>query len=148
MSNSQTDDRSYPARPIIAVGAVVLRGPEVLLIRRGKPPRAGEWSLPGGGQDLGETVEEAVRREVLEETGVEVRKLAFLAVVDAIFPDETGRIRHHYTLIDYMATWHAGTPTPGDDVLEAAFMPRAKIPELNLWAETERIIRMAFDRAS
>ena len=83
-------DREYPARPIVGIGIVVIKGDTVLLVRRGKPPNIGSWTLPGGAQELGETTEEAARRELLEETGLEVGKLHFAATVDNIRRDEAG----------------------------------------------------------
>lgn len=137
------DDRHYPARPIVGVGAVVLRGADVLLIRRGKPPRLGEWSLPGGAQELGETVHHTARREVREETGVEIEIVGLIDVIDAIRPDAGGRIESHYTLIDFAARWRSGTPRAGDDALEAAWIEPATLTGLDLWEETLRVIEAA-----
>src|SRR5438876_7221176 len=98
-------EREYPKHPLTGVGVVCWRGDQVLLIRRGKPPRLGQWSLPGGLQHLGETVYEAAARETLEETGIRVRVLGFLDIIDAITRDDAGRVRFHYTLIDVGAEW-------------------------------------------
>ncbi len=139
--------RSYPERPYVGVGVVVLRGDEVLLIQRGKPPKAGDWSIPGGAQHLGETVAEAALREVREETGLEVRLGEHLAVVDSIQRDAAGVVAFHYTLVDFAAYWVAGEPVAGDD---AAAVSWARIDELDrygLWDETVRIIRLAADGA-
>ncbi|HKO09286.1 MAG TPA: NUDIX domain-containing protein, partial [Alphaproteobacteria bacterium] len=84
--------RSYPERPIAGVGALVFRGEEVLLIKRGKPPREGQWSIPGGAQHLGESVAEAARREVREEAGIEIEVKEVIAVVDLLSRDEGGRV--------------------------------------------------------
>jgi 8-oxo-dGTP diphosphatase len=140
------DDRLYPARPIVGVGVVVWRGDRVLLIRRGKPPRRGEWSIPGGAQEVGETVEAAGRREVGEETGVEIAVTGFVAVVDAIRPDDAGRIRSHYTLIDFMGEWISGDLRPGDDADECRWVALDELDGYGLWSETERIIRLAAAR--
>jgi ADP-ribose pyrophosphatase YjhB (NUDIX family) len=139
--------RSYPERPFVGVGVVVLRGDEVLLIQRGKPPKAGDWSIPGGAQHLGETVAEAALREVREETGLEVRLGEHLAVVDSIQRDADGGVAFHYTLVDFAAYWVAGEPVAGDD---AAAVSWARIDELDrygLWDETVRVIRLAADGA-
>ena len=125
--------------PIPAVGVVCLRGDEVLLIRRGKPPRLGEWSLPGGRIEPGEAAVDAALRELREETGVEAVIGGLVDVVDGIFP-EAGL---HYVLIDYAATWRSGEPVAGDDAMEAAFHPVVAIDDLIEWAETRRIIRTA-----
>jgi len=125
--------------PIPAVGVVCLRGEDVLLIRRGKPPRMGEWSLPGGRIEPGERAAEAALRELREETGVEARLVGLIDVVDGIFP-EAGL---HYVLIDYLAVWVAGEPEAGDDAMAAAFHPVAVIDSLIDWSETRRIIHAA-----
>ncbi len=135
--------RTYPDRPIVGVGAVVFRGDEVLLIQRGKPPRIGDWSLPGGMQELGETVFEAAAREVLEETGVQIQDIALIDVVDAITPDGNGGIKFHYTLVDVVADWRDGEPIGGSDAMHAQFMSFDQVAELSLWRETHRIITMA-----
>lgn len=145
MSERATKDagdfrRDYPDRPICAVGAVVWKGEDVLLIRRARPPRAEEWSLPGGAQHLGEPLEEAIRREVMEETGIEIEVLGLAGVVDAIFPDDNGAIRHHYTLIDYTAVWRAGDPVAGDGEREAAWITPERLTGLSLWAQTRAMI--------
>ncbi|MFN4089003.1 MAG: NUDIX hydrolase [Alphaproteobacteria bacterium] len=145
-AETQTDVRTYPARPIVGVGAVVWRDDRVLLIQRGKPPRLGEWSIPGGAQEVGETVEAAARREVREETGVEIEITGFLAVVDAIRPDGEGRIRSHYTLLDFSAEWISGEARPGDDAADCRWVHPARLVDYGLWDETLRIIRLSADR--
>ncbi len=125
--------------PIPAVGVVCLRGDEVLLIRRGTPPRQGEWSLPGGRIEPGEKAVDAALRELREETGVEARIVGLIDVVDGMFPD----IGRHYVLIDYAAVWTTGEPTAGDDVVEARFFSLDDIDTLIDWGETRRIIRAA-----
>lgn len=115
-------------------------GDRVLLVRRGKPPRAGEWSIPGGAQHLGEGAEEAARRELREETGIEVGPLVVAGVVDAITTEEDGRVRFHYTIIDFAGEWVSGEPVAGDDVTEARWFSDDELPELGLWDEALRII--------
>lgn len=127
--------------PVPAVGVVCLRDDEVLLIRRGRPPRLGEWSLPGGRVEPGETVREAALRELREETGVEADLLGLVEVIDGLFPAE-GR---HYVLIDFVARWRSGEPVAGDDAAEAAFHPLSAVPRLVAWDETVRVIAMARD---
>ena len=125
--------------PVPAVGVVCLKGEEVLLIRRGTPPRMGEWSLPGGRIEPGERAVDAALRELVEETGVEARILGLIDVVDGIFP-EAGR---HYVLIDYVAEWTGGEAVAGDDAADAAFMPIASAMAAVDWAETRRVIAQA-----
>lgn len=130
--------KSLPA-PVPAVGVVCLRGNEVLLIRRGTPPRQGEWSLPGGRIEPGERAVEAALRELREETGVEAEITGLIDVVDGLFP-EAGR---HYVLIDYAARWLSGEPVAGDDAAEARFVALDQVGTLVDWSETLRIIGMA-----
>ncbi len=137
--------RSYPERPFVGVGIVILRGEEVLLIRRGKPPRVGHWSLPGGAQELGETVNEAAVREVMEETGVEIEIIGLVDVVDSIRRDGDGRIEFHYTLVDVAAEWRGGEARPGSDADGVRWVPIAEIDDLGLWSETVRIVKQALD---
>jgi 8-oxo-dGTP diphosphatase len=132
--------------PKIGVGAVVWRNDKVLLIRRGKPPLQDAWSLPGGRQEIGETVAEAAKREVHEETGLEVEIRDVVAVVDLIDRDEQGNVVFHYTLIDLLAEWRAGEATPADDAKDIAWVSLDDLQRYALWSETERIIRLAAER--
>lgn len=129
--------------PVPAVGVVCLRGDEVLLIRRGTPPRIGEWSLPGGRIEPGERAADAALRELMEETGIVAELDGLLDVVDGFFPPD-----HHYVLIDYLARWISGAPRAGDDVVEAAFHPLDAALDLVAWDETRRIIRLAASRVA
>lgn len=130
---------SSPPVPVPCVGVVCLRDGEVLLIRRGREPRLGEWSLPGGRIEPGERAMDAALRELREETGVEAEILGLVDVVDGLFP-EHGR---HYVLIDYVARWTGGEPVAGDDAAEAAFMSVEEALRRVDWDETRRIIAMA-----
>jgi 8-oxo-dGTP diphosphatase len=131
-------------QPVAAVGVVCFRGAEVLLIRRGKPPRQGEWSLPGGRIEWGETAAAAALRELAEETGVEAELIGLVDVVDSILASrQSGDVWGHYVLVDYAARWISGAPVAGDDAAEARFVPLAEIDALGLWDETVRIIRAA-----
>ena len=125
--------------PVPCVGVVCLREDEVLLIRRGTPPRQGEWSLPGGRIEPGERAVDAALRELREETGVEAEITGLLDVVDGIFP-EAGR---HYVLIDYAARWRSGEPVAGDDAVEARFVTLDQARTLVRWDETRRVIQLA-----
>lgn len=128
--------------PVPCVGVVCLRGDEVLLIRRGQPPRRGDWSLPGGRIEPGERAIDAASRELREETGVEAEITGLIDVVDGLFP-EAGR---HYVLVDYAARWVSGEPVAGDDALEARFVPLDQVEALVDWEETRRVIDLAAAR--
>jgi 8-oxo-dGTP diphosphatase len=141
-------NREYPSRPIVGIGIVVLRptdggGAEVLLIRRGKPPNFGGWSLPGGAQELGETAEQAARRELDEETGLAVGALHLAANVDTIHRDPDGRVRYHYTIIDFATHWDGGTARAGSDVTEVAWAAVDRLDDYALWREAHRVIAIA-----
>ena len=137
-----------PERPQVAVGVVVLAGDQVLLIKRGRAPRAGQWSIPGGRQELGETLAQAACREVLEETGLQVRLTGLLDVVDGIFKSPDGAVESHYTLVDFAAVVEAGGLKAGDDALDVRWVNRADLIDIDLWSETRRMIDLAFARNS
>jgi ADP-ribose pyrophosphatase YjhB (NUDIX family) len=136
--------REYPDRPWVGIGVIAFRGDEVLLIRRGRPPRLGEWSLPGGAQRLGERAEDAARRELREEAGIEVGPLRLLAVVDAITrePGED-RPRFHYTIIDYAALWTSGEARPAATRRTSPGARPEDLPRYALWPEAVRVIAEA-----
>ena len=135
--------REYPDRPIVGVGAVVLRGSSVLLVKRARPPRQGQWSLPGGAQELGETLDDAVAREVREEAGIEISIQGMIDALDSISRDKQGAVQFHYTLFDVAARWRAGEPDPGGDAAEARFVPLDDLEKYDLWTETLRVIELA-----
>lgn len=132
--------REYPKYPLVGVGVVLFREEKVLLVKRGKPPRMGQWGLPGGLQELGETVFAAAKREVREETGVEIEPLEVIDIVDAITPDESGRVRFHYTLIEVLAEWKSGEAVAADDAMDAAWFDAAAVGALGMWEQTPRVI--------
>jgi 8-oxo-dGTP diphosphatase len=137
--------RLYPARPLVGIGVVVLRDDPgaVLLARRGNPPDAGRWSLPGGVQELGETAEAAARRELLEETGLTVGTLLLAGQVDSIHRDPDGRVRFHYTIIDFAARWCGEAAHPGGDITEVTWAAIDRLEDYGLWTEALRIIGLA-----
>ena len=124
-------------RPIAAAGVVCLRGEDVLLIRRGTPPREGEWSLPGGRIGFGERAVDAALRELRGETGCERGIIGVIDVVDGLMGDR------HYVLIDYAVRWLSGEPRPGDDAIHVEFVAPGDIAKLGMWSETVRIIEAA-----
>jgi 8-oxo-dGTP diphosphatase len=134
-------------RPVPTVGVVCLKGDKVLLIKRGTPPRLGQWSLPGGRIEWGEAVDAAALRELKEETGVEAELTGLLDVVDGVFTSrETGETTRHYVMIDYAARWTGGEPVAGDDAADARFFTRDEAMAAVEWDETRRVIEQAFDR--
>lgn len=129
-----------------AVGVVCIRGDEILLIRRGTPPKQGEWSIPGGRIEPGEPAKTAALRELKEETSVDAELIGLIDVVDAVFHNRSGDlITRHYVLIDYVARWRAGDPIAGDDAAEARFFHQSDLSSLELWSETRRIIEKGFE---
>lgn len=135
------------SHPVPTVGVVCLRDQEVLLIKRGTPPRLGQWSVPGGRLEWGETLQVAALRELKEETGVDAELLGLIDVIDGVFPARPGgEITRHYVLIDYAARWMGGEPVAGDDAAEARFVSRDEAMALVEWEETRRVIAEAFER--
>ena len=132
-----------PKQPVAAAGVVCFRGDEVMLVRRGKPPLEGQWSLPGGRIEWGERATDAALREFKEETGCEAELIGLIDVVDAVLARRQASDSPpwgHYVLIDYAARWRSGAPRGGDDALEARFFSPAEIAALGLWGETIRVI--------
>ncbi len=135
--------REYPARPLVGIGIVVLRPSSVLLVRRSRPPAQGAWSLPGGAQRLGETVEQAARRELAEETGLSTGALHLAACADSIHEDADGRIRFHYTILDFCTAWTGSAPVAGGDAGEVTWAALDGLGAYDLWAEIPRVIRLS-----
>lgn len=136
-------------KPQPSVGTVCFRGDDVLLIRRGTKPLAGDWSMPGGRIEFGERAEAAALRELAEETGITARLVGLVDVVDAIFTSRTTcAVARHYLLFDYAAVWVSGEPVAGDDADHAEWISPARLAELPLWAETRRVIEAAREMVS
>lgn len=139
--------REYPDRPIVGVGGVVIADHRVLLVRRGQAPLLNRWSIPGGMLEAGEPLIAGVRRELEEETGLDVRVGAFLEVFERIELDAAGKARHHYVVLDYLCERIGGEARAGSDVTEVAW---ATQEELGAYALTEiatRVIQKAFEAA-
>src|ERR1700733_5115749 len=113
--------REYPERPVVGVGGVVIAVGRALLIRRGPPPLDGQWSIPGGTLELGETLRDGVKRELGEETGIEVRVLDLIEVFDRISPDEEGRWKYHFVIVDYLCEAIGGTARAASDASDVAW---------------------------
>ena len=138
--------RHYPDPPLVGVGAVVFKGDEVLLVRRGQEPALGSWSLPGGLVELGETLAAAIKRELTEETGLAVTLLGISAVAERIFPDPDGRIAYHYVLVDYLCDYVGGELTPGSDITAARFVARSDLAAFDLPQVTADVIHRAWEQ--
>ncbi|MEJ2010457.1 MAG: NUDIX hydrolase [Acidobacteriota bacterium] len=137
-------NREYPRQPIVGVGGVVIHGNRVLLIRRGREPLKGEWSIPGGMLELGESLEEGVCREVLEETGLKVRPIEALLVFDRIQRNRK-RVQYHYVIVDYVCRQTGGRLKPGSDVLDARWVERGEVPNYRVTPKAAAVIADAFD---
>lgn len=119
--------REYPEAPIVGVGAIIIHDSQVLLIQRGQEPLKGEWSLPGGALELGETLEQGVRREVLEETGLEIEPVKIVEVLDRIVRDEAGAVRFHYVLVDFVCRITGGFLCCASDAAAANWVHREEL---------------------
>jgi 8-oxo-dGTP diphosphatase len=148
--------REYPERPVVGVGGVVIHEGRTLLIRRGSEPLRGEWSIPGGTLELGETLAEGVVRELLEETGLEVRVLGQIEVFERIFNEKGGgarkkknRPRYHFVIVDYLCERVSGEARAGSDVTDVAYAREEELEKFHLTETALRVIRKAFamDRA-
>jgi ADP-ribose pyrophosphatase YjhB (NUDIX family) len=129
------------SRPIVGVGAVIWNAADdIVLIRRGQPPRMGEWSIPGGKLEWGESIREALAREVREETGLTVEIVGLIDVVDSVTRNEADVVLRHYVLIDFTARAIGGTLSAASDAADARWVPYAALDEYALWQETRRII--------
>ncbi len=135
--------RKYPQYPIIGVGGVVFREDQVLLIKRGKEPALGQWSIPGGVVRVGETLKEAVVREVREETHLEVEVLALAKVIERIFREPDGRVSYHYVLLDFLCQIKDGELKADSDAQEACFVPLAELNNYSLTSATQEVIYLA-----
>jgi 8-oxo-dGTP diphosphatase len=136
--------REYPERPLVGVGGVVIADGRALLIRRRSPPLEGEWSIPGGMLEVGETIEEGVRRELAEETGLEVRVLDFIEVFERIFPDQDGRTKYHFVILDYLCAVESGEARAASDVSDVAWARADELARYSLTTTATRVIERAF----
>src|SRR4051812_1215937 len=139
--------REYPQQPLVGVGAVIVEDGRVLLIKRGKAPLLGEWSIPGGMLELGETLRQGAEREALEETGLVVRATELLGVFDRVVPDAEGKIVYHYILIDFLCERVSGELSAGADAADARWLAPEEISQLPLTEDTAGVIQAAFAKA-
>jgi ADP-ribose pyrophosphatase YjhB (NUDIX family) len=138
-------ERRYPGRPILGVGAVIIDAGRVLLVERAHEPLKGEWSLPGGAVDVGETVLDAVHREVREETGLEVALGPLVEVVNRITHDAEGRVEYHFVILDYVCRPTGGRLAPASDAAAAQWARREDVGRFGLTAIARAVIEKAFD---
>ena len=137
--------REYADHPIVGVGAIIIRGEEVLLARRGKEPGYGKWSIPGGAVKLGETLEEAVIREVGEEVTLTISVGEVVEVLERILHDPGGKVQYHYVLVDFFCEHLSGEGNPSSDVLEVQWVPISEISRHPLPRKTKKVIQKAFE---
>ena len=137
--------RQFPERPIVGVGAVIVDGDRVVLIRRAHEPLKGEWSLPGGAVNVGETLADAVAREVQEETGLVVRVGPLIEVLDRVHRDGDGRVEYHFVLLDYKCRVVSGTLAHGSDASDACWVDRSDLAKYGLSDLARRVVNKAFE---
>jgi 8-oxo-dGTP diphosphatase len=142
-----TDDRrEYPDRPVVGVGGVIVRDGRALIVKRAHEPRKGEWSLPGGLVELGETLVEAAKREIREETGLEVEVGEVIEVFDRVHHLD-GRVRYHFVIVDYLCRPTGGTLQAGDDAEDVAWVSDEEVERFGVNALAARVIRKGLERA-
>ena len=139
--------REYPDSPLVGVGAVIVDQSRVLIIRRGTPPLLGEWSLPGGVLECGETLRDAVVREAREETGLTVETGEMLGIYERVIRDDARRVRYHYVLIDFLCRAVGGDLKAGSDAADVRWFTREELPALNLAFDADDVVRKGLDRA-
>ncbi len=140
--------REYPDTPFVGVGAIIIADDRVLLVKRGHPPLAGEWSIPGGVLEVGETLREAAVRESLEETGLHVEPSHLLGVYDRILRDADERTIYHYVLIDFLCPRISGEPAAAGDAADVRWFSQDELASLSLAKETAEVIALGFAKRS
>jgi 8-oxo-dGTP diphosphatase len=143
--------REYPDRPVVGIGGVVIENGRALLIKRGSEPLLGQWSIPGGTLELGESLQQGVARELLEETGLEVQVLDMIEAFDRIFLDpsaanskDRSRPKYHYVIVDYLCERLAGEARAGSDVTDIAFATEQELEKFQMTLTAMRVLRRAF----
>jgi 8-oxo-dGTP diphosphatase len=140
--------REFPEVPLVGVGAIIIEGARVVLVKRAHPPLEAEWSIPGGVLEIGELVREAAIREAREETGLAVEPGELLGVFDRVLRDPEQRVQYHYVLIDFLCRRIGGDPVAASDAAEARWFTPEELPPLNLAKDTLDVIRKGFATVS
>ncbi len=140
----QSTGNDYPDLPRVAVGAVVFKDSKVLLVKRSKPPGHGLWAIPGGSVELGETLQQAAEREILEETGITILARKPFYTFDVIEKDTKNQTRFHYVIIDLMADYISGEPLPGDDADEVRWVSSRELKNFNTSPSTLKVLESLF----
>ena len=138
--------RKYPEEPLVGVGACVFKEDEVLLVKRGKPPLAGTWSLPGGGVKPSENLKDAVKREVKEECGIDIEVIDLIKEFEYIEREDDGRVKYHYIVFDFKALYKGGALFSSSDALDARWIPLDKLPDYGITVAVKEIIQEAVDQ--
>jgi len=131
----------YPDHPRVAVGAIVIKDDRVLLVKRSKPPGEGLWAIPGGRVELGETLQQAAEREIMEEAGLTIQAKDPVYTFEVIEPDDAGRPRFHYVIVDLIAEYVEGELNPGDDVSEARWVTPQDLESLPISQSTREVLK-------
>lgn len=134
----------YPDHPLPSVGAVVFNAGRVLLVQRGRPPALGQWAIPGGRIGLGETMQQAAEREILEETGIIIAAREPIFTFDVVARDDQGRVRFHYIVVDLAADYVSGEPRPGDDAADARWVAPQELAVLAVNPITRKLLHGMF----
>jgi ADP-ribose pyrophosphatase YjhB (NUDIX family) len=133
----------YPSHPFVGIGVTVWQNDKVLLVRRKNPPAPGQWGLPGGKQQLGETIMEAAVREVFEETGIAIAPIGIITALDGITRDEAGKVEYHYTIIEVAGEYQSGEAKADDDACDVCWATLAEVETLCSWKEVARVVRLS-----
>jgi ADP-ribose pyrophosphatase len=139
------ESKEYPDQPRVAVGAIVFKDNQVLLVRRGKPPARDLWAIPGGSVEIGETLQRAAEREIFEETGITIQALEPVFTFDYIERDEFGCARFHYVIVDLTADYVRGEPRAGDDAADARWVSSQEMATLKISSKTRQLLKERFD---
>jgi len=137
--------REYPERPLLGVGALIFNEDKVLLVKRGRNPGKGQWSIPGGMVEIGETLADAVTREVLEETGLQVRPVRLVKTLERIFRDDNGRVQYHYVLCDFLCEIIGGDPCAASDADDVTFIALRELVAYGVAPITREVITEAYN---